>query len=164
MAQEDWHVAHVNIAVLKAPLDSPQLAGFVQMLAPVNALADGAPGFVWRLQTESGDATAIRAFGDDRIIVNLTVWRSVEDLADHVFANRHAEVLRRRREWFEKMAEAHLALWWLRAGTIPTVEEAERRLRELGPSPEAFAIREPFPRPDPIEPVPARDHQSRPTA
>ena len=81
MAQEDWHVAHVNIAVLKAPLDSPQLAGFVQMLAPVNALADGAPGFVWRLQTESGDATAIRAFGDDRIIVNLTVWRSVEDLA-----------------------------------------------------------------------------------
>ena len=151
MVEQDWHVAQVNIAVLQAPLESPQLAGFVQMLEPVNALADAAPGFVWRLQTDGGDATGIRAFGDDRIIVNLTVWRSVEALADYVFASRHAEVLRRRREWFEKIAESHLALWWVPAGTIPTVDEAERRLgllREGGPSPETFTLRERFPAPD----------------
>jgi len=150
MSPEDWHVAQVNIALPRAPLDSPQLSGFVQMLATVNALADGAPGFVWRLQTEEGDATAIRAFGDDRIIVNLSVWRSVQELADFVFASRHADVLRRRREWFEAMAERHLALWWIPAGTTPTVQDAERRLdllRERGPSPEAFTLRERFPAP-----------------
>jgi hypothetical protein len=150
MATEDWHIAQVNIAVLRAPLDAPELAGFVAQLEPINALADAAPGFVWRLQTDDGDATGIRAFRDDRIIVNLTVWRTIGQLADYVFASRHAEVLRRRREWFEKMAEAHLALWWIPAGTIPTVEEAERRLallRERGPSPDAFTLRQRFPTP-----------------
>jgi hypothetical protein len=151
MAAEDWHVAQVNIAVLQAPLDSPQLASFVQSLEPINALADTTPGFVWRLQTDGGDATGVRAFGDDRIIVNLTVWRTIEALADYVFASRHTEVLRRRREWFEPMREAHLALWWIPAGTLPTVEEAERRLgllREHGPSPEAFTLSERFLAPD----------------
>jgi len=166
MALGDWHVAQVNVAIRLAPLDSPQLAGFVEMLEPINALADGAPGFVWRLQTEDGDATAIRAFDDHRIIVNLSVWESIEALGEFVFASRHVEVLRRRREWFEKMAQAHLALWWIRAGTIPSVEDAERRLgllRERGPSPEAFTMREPFPAPGSSEPVPSRDHWFCPT-
>ena len=93
---------------------------------------------------------ARRSVGDDRIIVNLSVWESVGALADYVFASRHSEVLRRRREWFEKMETAHLALWWIRAGTIPSVGDAERPLgllRERGPSPEAFTMREPFPAP-----------------
>lgn len=146
-----WHLAQVNVGILQAPLDSPQVAGFVEMLAPINALADGAPGFVWRLQTEDGDATAIRPFEDDRIMVNLSVWASLEALGEFAFASAHLDVLRRRREWFEKMTEAHLALWWIPAGTIPTVGEARRRLevlRERGPSPEAFTIREPFAPPD----------------
>jgi hypothetical protein len=155
-----WHLAQVNIAVLLAPIDSEQLRGFVEMLDPVNAVADAAPGFVWRLQTEDGDATSIRAFEDDRIIVNLSVWETPEALGDFVFASRHLEVLRRRREWFDKMATAYVAMWWIPAGTIPTVEEAKARLEVLearGPSPEAFTLREPFPPPGSDQPVAADD-------
>jgi hypothetical protein len=150
MASSAWHLAQVNIGVLRAPLDSPQIAGFVDALDPINALADRSPGFVWRLQTEDGNATAIRPFEDPDILVNLSVWESIEALGDFVYASRHLEVLRRRREWFEKIAEAHLALWWVPAGTTPTVAEARRRvdlLRERGPSPDAFTFREPFPPP-----------------
>ncbi|GAA2799970.1 DUF3291 domain-containing protein [Saccharopolyspora taberi] len=146
-----FHLAQVNIALPVAPLDSAELAGFVAALDPVNAAADAAPGFVWRLQTEDGDATAVRGFGDDRIIVNMSVWESVEALADYVYRDPgHLAVLRRRREWFPKMAEAHTVLWWVPAGHRPTVAEAEQRLsllREHGPSPEAFTFREPFPAP-----------------
>jgi hypothetical protein len=143
------HLAQVNLATLRAPLDSPELAGFVALLEPVNALAEASPGFVWRLQTEDGDATAIRAFDDERIIVNLTVWTSLEALRDFVYASRHLDVLRRRREWFHRM-DGHQAMWWLPAGTIPTVAEARRRLellRRRGPSPDAFTFRTPFPAP-----------------
>jgi hypothetical protein len=155
-----WHVAQVNIARLLAPIDSPQLADFVALLDPINALADRSEGFVWRLQTESGDATSIRAFDDDRIIVNLSVWRSIEALGDFVYATRHLDVLRRRREWFEKHARSHLALWWIAAGRIPTVAEAQSRLallQEDGPSQEAFTLREPFPAPGSDEAAPPED-------
>ncbi|HEX6331613.1 MAG TPA: DUF3291 domain-containing protein [Actinomycetota bacterium] len=150
MPDPGWHLAQLNIATLRAPLDSPQLAGFVEALEPVNALADARPGFVWRLQAEGGDATSIRAFDDDRIIVNLTVWEGVEALEAFVFAGRHLDVLRRRREWFQKMDRAYLVLWWIPAGTIPTLDEAAERLhllRESGPSPEAFTLQERFPAP-----------------
>jgi hypothetical protein len=160
MGTRAWHLAQVNVAVLKAPLDSPRLRDFVEMLDPVNAIADAAPGFVWRLQTEDGDATSIRAFDDDRIIVNLSVWESPGALGDFVFASRHLEVLRRRREWFEKMATAHVAMWWIPAGSIPTVEEAKARLDLLetrGPSADAFTLREPFPPPGSNEAVEADD-------
>ena len=128
MDAAEWHLAQVNIALLKAPLDSPELADFVANLEPINALADGAPGFVWRLQTEDGDATAIRAFDDARIIVNLSAWESVEALADFVYGSRHIDVLRRRREWFAKMSTAYLALWWVPAGTIPTIRASARSI------------------------------------
>jgi uncharacterized protein DUF3291 len=144
------HLAQLNIALLSAPLDSPQLAGFVAALDEINALADAAPGFVWRLQTEDGDATAIRAFDDDRLIVNMSVWASVEALADYAYRSDHVRVLRRRREWFESMREAYQVLWWVPAGELPTVAEARRRLehlREHGPSEHAFTFRTPFPAP-----------------
>jgi hypothetical protein len=150
MPDPGWHLAQLNIATLLAPLYSPQLAGFVEALEPVNAVADTSPGFVWRLQTEEGDATSIRAFDDDRIIVNLTVWEDVEALEAFVLAGRHLGVLRRRREWFEKMDRAYLVLWWIPAGTIPTIEEAAARLEALranGPTPEAFTLRGRFPAP-----------------
>ncbi|KYF52183.1 hypothetical protein BE08_03945, partial [Sorangium cellulosum] len=123
------HLAQVNIALPLEPLDSARLADFVSALDPVNALADAAPGFVWRLKTEDGDATAVRAFGDERILVNMSVWESVEALSDFAFRNPdHAAVMRRRREWFVPMKEAYAVLWWIPAGHIPTVAEAEERL------------------------------------
>jgi hypothetical protein len=143
------HLAQVNVATLRAPLDGPELAGFVAQLEPINALADASPGFVWRLQTDAGDATAIRPFDDDRIIVNLSVWESLEALRTFVYASRHLEVMRHRRAWFHRMADPYLALWWVPAGTVPTVAEARRRLGLLerhGPGPDAFTFRAPFPR------------------
>ena len=142
------HLAQVNIALPQAPLDSEQLAGFVEHLEPINVLADASPGFVWRLQTEDGDATGIRAFGDDRLIVNMSVWASIEALNDFVYRSGHADVLRRRREWFETMPELIMALWWIPAGTTPTIADTEERLEHLrrhGPSPRAFTFRESFP-------------------
>jgi Domain of unknown function (DUF3291) len=144
------HLSQVNIALPQEPLDSPALAEFVAGLEPVNALADGSPGFVWRLQTEEGDATGIRAFGDDRLIVNLSVWTSLEALRAFVYGGGHLAVMRRRREWFERMGGAFLALWWVPAGHVPSVAEAEERLerlRRLGPTPDAFSFRTHFPPP-----------------
>jgi heme-degrading monooxygenase HmoA len=146
------HLAQVNVATVRAPLDSPQLAGFVAALEPINALADASPGFVWRLQTEDGDATAIRPFDDDRIMVNLSVWASLEALRTFVYSTRHLEVMRHRRAWFSRMADPYLALWWVPAGTIPAVADAKERLDLLssrGPGPDAFTFRAPFPRSGP---------------
>src|SRR5947199_5430063 len=112
----DYLLAQVNIGRMREPLDSPLLADFVAALAPVNAAADTAPGFVWRLQTEDGNATAVRAFEWDAaasagVIVNLSVWRSIEDLGDWVYGGLHRAVLRRRREWFRRASETTVALW-----------------------------------------------------
>lgn len=140
------HVAQVNIARARAPIDSPLLADFRAMLDPINALADRSPGFVWRLQTEDGDATGIRGFGDDRIIVNMSVWESIDHLADFVYRSAHIEVMRRRREWFERIS-LHAALWWVPAGHEPSVAEAEERLAHLrrhGPTPHAFTFKQRF--------------------
>jgi hypothetical protein len=150
----EYMLAQVNIGRLVAPLDSPQLADFVAWLEPVNAVADGAPGFVWRLQTEDGNSTALRAFegdaegADGGILINMSVWESVEDLAAFVYGDAHREVLRRRREWFERLKDAYLALWWVPRGHIPTVTEAEDRVRHLrahGPTPHAFTLKAHFP-------------------
>jgi heme-degrading monooxygenase HmoA len=145
------HLAQVNVATLLAPLDSPELAGFVAQLEPINALADAAPGFVWRLQTDAGDATAIRPYDDDRVMVNMSVWTSVAALKTFVHGPEHRAYLARRREWFERMHEAIVALWWVEAGHRPTVAEAKDRLALLdrvGPSPAAFTFRTAFPAPE----------------
>ncbi len=147
MAQDEYHLAQANIARLREPVTSPLLADFVAALEPINALADGAPGFVWRLQTEDGDATSIQAFDDERIIVNMSVWSSLELLGDFVYRSPHAQVMRRRREWFEQMSEVFVALWWIPEGHLPTVDEAKERLALLdahGPGPDAFTFRVPF--------------------
>jgi hypothetical protein len=143
-----FHLAQVNIARLLAPLDSPQLADFVANLEPINALADASDGFVWRLQTEAGDATALRFLDDDWLIVNMSVWESLEALRNYVYRSPHAGVLRRRQEWFDKMVEAHVALWWIEAGTLPTLSDAHERLAALradGSTPYAFTPKEPYP-------------------
>jgi hypothetical protein len=126
------------------------MADFVALLDPLNAVADEAPGFVWRLQTEDGDATSIRPFDDDAVIVNMSVWESVEALWRFVYDGSHLEVMRRRREWFTRLAEAHLALWWIPAGSIPTVEDIRDRVEHLrahGPTPYVFTFKRRFPAP-----------------
>jgi len=144
-----YHLAELNIARFRAPMDAPELADFVAALQPVNALADAADGFVWRLQTEEGNATSIPVLGDDRLIVNMSVWESLEALREYVYRDPgHLEIMRRRREFFEHMREAYMVLWWVPAGHRPTVAEAEERLLHLrahGATPYAFTLRTSFP-------------------
>jgi hypothetical protein len=143
-----WQLAQVNIALPKEPLTSELLADFVAALGPINALADGSPGFVWRLQGDGGDATAIPVFDDDRLIVNMSVWESLDALAAYVYRGGHAQVMKQRRRWFEHLREVISALWWVPAGHHPTVAEAEERLRCLrAHGPTAFAFKQPFPPP-----------------
>ena len=142
------HLAQVNVARMRESLDRPSMRAFVDGLEPINALADAAPGFVWRLQTDDGDATALRVFDDDMMIVNMSVWESVEALRAFVFRSDHASYLRRRSEWFERLADAPTALWWIAEGETPTIEDAKARLdslRRRGPSPEAFTLRDVVP-------------------
>jgi Domain of unknown function (DUF3291) len=151
----DWHLAQVNIGIPRGPMDSATMADFMALLEPVNALADGAEGFVWRLQTDDGDATAVRVFDDDRLIINMSVWESAEALWDFVYSGRHLEVMRRRRQWFTRMAEQFMCLWWLPAGELPTVADAEERLERLradGPTPHAFTFKQRFAAPSSTDP------------
>lgn len=141
-----YHIAQLNIARLLAPIDSPQLSDFVANLDRINALAEESPGFVWRLQTEVGDATGIDYFGSDHI-VNLSLWDSIEALHTYVYRSAHVDILSRKKEWFHKMGGAHMVLWWVPAGHIPSIEEASDKLsmlRELGPTSEAFTFKRAF--------------------
>ncbi len=146
-----YHLAQLNIARPRAPLDSPQLAGFVSRLDEINALADAAPGFVWRLVDDDGaNATGLRPYGPD-VMVNLSVWESIEGLYDFAYKTAHLDVLRRRREYFDHEGlDAYAVLWWVPAGTVPTVADARVRLDLLarnGPTPDAFTFRDSYPAP-----------------
>src|SRR4051812_20636366 len=152
-----YELAQLNIGIIKGPIGSDVMAEFVANLDRINALAERSPGFVWRLQTEEGNATAIRPFPDENVAINLSVWRDLESLSAYVYRSAHTEVMRRRREWFERMSEAFLVLWWVRKGHLPTVQEAVAKLETLrarGPTAEAFSFRQPFPPPDATEPRP----------
>jgi Domain of unknown function (DUF3291) len=141
------HLAQLNVGRLRAPIDDPIIDDFRMNLARINSLAEASPGYVWRLQDDSGDATSIKPFDDDLEIINLTVWQSVEALADFTYRSSHVELLRRRREFFEAPSQPILCLWWVTEGTVPTVEEAIDRLEHLrahGPSPRAFTFRHRF--------------------
>ncbi|WP_323845271.1 DUF3291 domain-containing protein [Microbulbifer magnicolonia] len=147
---DKFHLAQVNIAAAKGAMDSPVMKGFVDQLERINALADRSPGFVWRLQTEAGDATSLQVFDDERVIVNMSVWRSLAALKSYVYAGEHLAVLKDKKRWFEKMPGPVLALWWIPAGTIPAVEDARRALQTLasrGPTPDAFTFARAFPAP-----------------
>jgi hypothetical protein len=143
-----WHLAQVNVGRLRAPVDDPVIADFVAGLDRVNALADLAPGFVWRLQTEDGNATAIRPVEEDELLaINMSVWESVEALAEFVYRSEHMSFMRRRRDWFAPYATSFLALWWIPVGTIQTVPEAMARIAQLdrhGPTPAACTFRRRF--------------------
>jgi hypothetical protein len=141
------HLAQLNIARAVAPLDDPAMADFVADLDRINHLAEASPGFVWRLKDETDSATSIRAFDDPLVIVNLTVWTSVETLREYAYGSAHVEVFRRRREWFEKLDGPNLVLWWIPSGQVPSLDEARHRLAQLGmngPTRDAFTLRTPF--------------------
>lgn len=152
MAAMAWHLAQLNVGRLHAPIDDPQIAEFKDALDEINALADSSPGFVWRLQTEEGNNTASHPIDDDElVIVNISVWDSIEALADYVYRSDHTTFLRRRREWFQRYGKAYMALWWVPAGHIPSVEEALERLDRIerdGPTPEVFTFAKQFAPPD----------------
>ncbi|MQA96610.1 MAG: DUF3291 domain-containing protein [Streptosporangiales bacterium] len=155
------HLAQFNVGRLRGPVDSPELRGFAELLEPVNALADAAPGFVWRLRDEeTGDATTFRPYEDPDVALNLSVWESVDALRDFVYrSGSHLDAMRRRREWFHPMRETYLVLWWVPAGHLPGLPEAMERLellRAIGPGPDAFTFRDPYPAPD-AEPAPDAD-------
>lgn len=146
-----FELAQLNIGIIKGPMASPVMADFAAALTRINALADHSPGFVWRLQTEAGDATSIRPFDDQNLLVNMSVWRDVESLTKYVYESAHVDLMRRRREWFERMREAFLVLWWVPKGHRPSIPEGIERLERLrakGPTAEAFNFRAAYPRPD----------------
>lgn len=146
-----YHIAQMNIGRAAAPLDSPQMKDFMDGLDRINALADADPGFVWRLQSDTGNATDILLSDDPLFIVNMSVWRDIESLSAFVYKSDHVAFMRRRREWFEKPAGAHMALWWVPAGVIPTPQEGLDRVRHLdrrGPTAHAFTFKVRFPAPE----------------
>ena len=144
-----YHVAQINIGRVLAPLDDPMMEGFVSRLDELNAIADRSPGFVWRLQTSAGNATYFRPYPeDDRILMNMSVWETVEDLKNYVYHTVHTELLRQRHKWFEKFAGNYTTLWWVPAGRIPGIDEAKKRLAHLdahGPTQFAFTFKTVFP-------------------
>ena len=143
----DFHLAQVNIATGLGLPDDPVMEGFMTQIEALNALADSMPGFVWRLQTDDGDATAIQAFNNPRILFNLTIWESIEALENYVYKTDHASAVKDRLQWFERPTKAPFAMWWIPAGHIPTVEEAKERLETLwenGPTANAFTFRQRF--------------------
>ena len=153
-------LAQLNIGVIKGAMDSPTMAEFAANLDRINAVADSMPGFVWRLQTEAGDATTIRPIENEKMLVNMSVWSDVESLNKYVYSSAHVEIMRRRREWFERMNEAFFVLWWAPRGHRPSITEAKARLdllRTEGPTAEAFTFRQAFPPPDTKPAHPAAD-------
>ena len=146
-----YELAQLNIGIIRGPMNSPIMAGFAANLDRINALAERSPGFVWRLQTPAGNATDIRPFENESMLVNMSVWQNADSLRKFVYRSAHADILRRRREWFETMSEAFMVLWWVPRGHRPSVEEAIARLellRQRGPHADAFTFRETYPPPD----------------
>ena len=146
----NYHLAQINIARMLAPIEDPAMAEFVANLPRINALAEQSPGFVWRLQSDGGDATSIKVYEDDMIIVNLTVWESLDALRAYVYKSDHFQFLRDRKRWFEKFQGPYYALWWVPAGHIPNTDEAKHRLEHLrtnGDSEFAFSFKREFPAP-----------------
>jgi hypothetical protein len=144
-----YHLAQLNIAILKEPLDSPTLTEFVENLDRINALAESSAGYIWRLKSDDNNATGFRPLGEDTL-VNMSVWQDVESLNEYVYNTAHTDIMRKRRQWFEKMTEMYMVLWWVPQGHQPEINEALEKLewlRQHGPGPQAFTFHNPFPHP-----------------
>ncbi len=145
-----YHLAQINTAQAKAEMDSDVMQGFVSRLDEINAIADTAAGFVWRLQSDAGDATSIRVFDDPLLLVNMSVWEDVDSLKNYVYKSLHVELIRDREAWFDKITTMHQVLWWVPAEHIPSTQEAKEKLallNEKGPTADAFTFGRNFPMP-----------------
>ena len=142
-----YHLAQINVAKARAEMDTELMSGFVSRLEEINALADQSPGFIWRLQSDDGDATAIRVFDDPLLLVNMSVWEDIDVLKQYVYRSAHVELIQDRDAWFHKIQSAHQALWWIPCGHQPTPEEGKEKLQYLnshGPTHAAFTFAKPF--------------------
>jgi Domain of unknown function (DUF3291) len=145
-----YQLAQINVGRLLYPHDDPRLADFMNNLDAINGLAESSAGFVWRLKDNTGNATSIKAFDDPGILLNMSVWNSLESLQAFAYRSEHVKFVRRRAEWFGDFGAPMMALWWIEAGHIPTGLEGRERLEYLtkhGVSPRAFTFREKFPAP-----------------
>ncbi len=144
---ENYHLAQINIAKMLAPIDHPKMADFVANLDKINNIAETSPGFVWRLKGEDDNATAIRIFEDDFLIINMSVWETQKALFDFTYRSDHVGIFKRKKEWFGPMGEMHMAFWYVRSGNKPSPEEARKRLNYLnkyGETPYAFTFKGKF--------------------
>ena len=144
----EQHLAQINVGHALFPLDDPRMHGFMSQLDRINALADRTPGFVWRLQTEAGNATDVKLTEDPAFIVNMSVWTDVDALFGYVYKSDHREVMALRRQWFRRPVGPYQALWWVPARAHPTPQDGLQRvahLAEHGPSPFAFTFKQVFP-------------------
>jgi len=148
---KDYQLAEINVARMKGVnIDDPIMQEFVDNLDRVNELAENSEGFVWRLQDDNNDATSFNPYNDEQIIINVSVWDSIETLQSFVFKTFHSDFLKRRKEWFHTYGKVHTAMWWIPAGQFPTVEDAVKKLDDLqknGPSQEVFNFRNKFSKP-----------------
>jgi hypothetical protein len=143
----EFHLAQINIGKMLAPIGSSVMAEFVANLDRINALAENSEGFVWRLKDDSNSATSIKVYNDDLIIVNMSVWEHLDHLFQYVYQSAHVEIFKRRKEWFGKMSEMHMVLWYVPAGHKPSVNEAVEKLnflRKNGETPLAFTFKKRF--------------------
>lgn len=152
MNEKKYHLAQLNVAQLKEPLDAPATKDFKDGLEPINALAEKSPGFVWRLKDdEMANATNFRPFeNDEMMIVNMSVWEDLESMKEFAFKTAHVEYIKRRFEWFERMKEAYLVMWWIPIGHKPDIFEAKARLKFLrkhGDTQKAFSFKKVFSQP-----------------
>ncbi|MDQ7050802.1 MAG: DUF3291 domain-containing protein [Enterobacterales bacterium] len=146
-----YHLAQINIAQAKDSMQSPVMDGFVKRLDEINQLAEQSEGFIWRLKTEQGDATGINAFEDDRLIINLSLWNNLDSLKHYVYQSVHIDLIQDKKHWFNKIKPAHLALWWIPEGCIPSIEQGKQKLQYLqnhGASASVFTFAKPYPHPE----------------
>jgi hypothetical protein len=139
------HLAQLNVAHMRAPVDSTELADFAAGLDPVNRLAEEAPGYVWRLKGGDGSQDVVRHDHGDHLLINFSVWESRDSLWDFVYRTPHLGFLQRRREWFLRVAEPYSVMWWIPEGHAPTLEEGMERLallRARGATPQAFTFKD----------------------
>lgn len=144
---DHYHLAQINIAEAKAEMESELMSGFVARLDEINALADLAPGFVWRMQAEEDNAIASNVFGNPLMLINISVWENIDALKTYVYRSAHVELIQDRDAWFDKLRAAHQALWWIPRGHLPSPQEGKARLDHIqlhGPTPQAFTFAKPF--------------------
>jgi len=141
----EYQIAEINVARMRGVnINDPIMKEFVDNLDKVNALAESSKGFIWRLKDESNNATNLNPFNDEQVIINISVWQSIETLENFIYKTFHTEFLKRRKEWFQSYGKAYTAMWWTPKGQYPAIQEAIEKLdyyQKNGPSELVFDFR-----------------------